>query len=194
MTLKYVKPLGARGYITLGISGGGKISNYVVPESEYESLGSPLASSEISEENFSRILECDEYFRATKKALNILSFSDNSKKRLYGKLIEASFSRGAAERVVDDMVRLGYLNEERSIERFITLEVEKNCTGYRKIAEKLIAKGYSQGLISKVYSSLILRGEIDPEAARLEIIERARLEGASGEEIKKILYKRGYRV
>jgi len=192
VTLKYIRASSSRGYIKLGILVGEEILSYNVSEVKYKSVGSPLVGDGVSDDAYREICLDDEYYRAKKKALSILSYGDNSKARLSQKLSGGGFSRDVRERVLCEMLNLGYINEERALEHAIVAEVEKSHTGYRKLLSKLMAKGYSRAKIESVYASLSERGEIDQEGAKDALISRARERGYSSEEIAKILYRAGY--
>lgn len=180
------------GYTVLGINAGEGAVSYTVETSLYMRIGAPLASDVIGEEHFSLIVASDEIFRATKKALAILSYSDNNCFNLTRKLKSFGFSRDAVEATVEDMLRHGYVNEQKQLERLILNEAKTKLTGRAKFIPKLIAKGYKRSDIESVTERLIESGEIDFDAIKDELIERRLGDGADKDEVKKLLYKSGF--
>ena len=131
-------------------------------------------------------------YRATAKALRILSYGDNSERALTRKLIASGISREAAERAVSEMKRLGYINASRQLELLISNEVRLHFSGPRKIMAKLVAKGYDAKDISEKIAELSSRGEIDFDEARARLIKSKIQDKGDTEKIKKLLYRNGY--
>jgi SOS response regulatory protein OraA/RecX len=157
-------------------------------------LGSPSRGTAFTDEELSLIKSEDERIRATKKALSLLSYSDNNEKALVTKLHRAGFSRDIAVGVSEEMVRLGYIDESRQLERLILREANISLSGFGKLLPKLIAKGYSSENIKKITHRLAESGEIDFKENARRLIEKKLPENASREEKKKLLYKNGYKV
>lgn len=194
MKVLYVRPSRSRGYTVIGlISASHDKENYTVPDavvSEYNiSLG-----EQTDEDTYLEIKAQDEIFRAKRKALSILAYGDNSRRMLYTKLIRSGFSRELSQRTVDEMCAYGYINERERLARLITDEVNIHFTGRAKILAKLTAKGYSRRDIEDTISELSSNGEIDFSEARQRLIEKYLPDGATDEQIKKLLYKNGHGV
>jgi SOS response regulatory protein OraA/RecX len=125
------------------------------------------------------------------KALSLLSYTDNNKKRLFSKLVMAGFSSEAASYAVKDCVMHGYVNEERQIEHLI-IRYHRELNGPARIFSKLSARGYDSKQIRKVLAQLTESGDVDFGSAKETLISKKLGSGASAEEIKKLLYKHGY--
>ena len=193
-TLEYLRISKDQKLLLLGISEEGERSRYTVSESFYRSLGSPARGTVLTEEEISLIKGEDERIRATRKALSLLSYSDNNEKGLVTKLLRVGFSRDVAMGVSEEMVRLGYIDESRQLERLILREANVSLSGFGKILPKLMSKGYSAENIKKITHRLVESGEIDFKENAKRLIEKKLPDDASREEKKKLLYKNGYKV
>ncbi len=180
--------------LLLGISEEGEHYRYMVSEPFYISIGSPTARTLLSEEMLSLIKSESERIRVKKKALSILSYSDNNERSLKQKLVRAGFSREVSEESAREMVSLGYIDEERQLRRLIAREANINLSGYSKLLPKLLAKGYSSDMIRSVTRTLVEEEEINFSDNAKRLIEKRLPEGASSEEKKKLLYKYGYKI
>lgn len=194
MTVIYIREAKARGYLRIGLSDEEKIE-YTVSEADYRDADSPAVGDYLTRDALSLLKNADMRYKARMRALRILSLGDNSEKMLMLKLMRAGASHDIASEVVEEMVKLGYVNSQRQLERLIIYEVNEKLHGPRKLLPRLIAKGYSRDEVARVMNDLALDGEIDFEAAKMRLIEKHRLDIESDEEeIKKLLYKNGYSV
>ncbi|MBQ9070082.1 MAG: RecX family transcriptional regulator [Clostridia bacterium] len=164
---------------------------YTVSEGTYREIGCPLSGEEIDASSLDAIAREDEERRALAKALRLLSYTDNSERQLKQKLIMASFSKFSAEAAVKECVRLGYINEERQLERLV-LSYATSLFGPRKIMAKLIARSYSTEQIIKAITSLEDDGKIDFKKSKEALIRTKLPENADYQEKRKLLYKYGY--
>lgn len=194
MTVIYIREAKARGYLRIGLSDEEKIE-YTVSEADYRDADSPAVGNYLTRDALSLLKNADMRYKARMRALRILSLGDNSEKMLKIKLMRAGASRDISSEVVEEMVKLGYVNSQRQLERLIVYEVNEKLHGPRKLLPRLIAKGYSRDDVARVMNSLAVDGEIDFEAAKMRLIEKHRLDiDSDEEEIKKLLYKNGYSV
>ena len=141
-----------------------------------------------------KILRYDEYYRAKRKALSLLAFSDKNEKELTRKLVSFGFSLEVSKGCAEEMVRCGYIDESRQLQRIILLEANVKLFGYSKIRARLVAKGYSPEDIRRVTGELVSSGEIDFNCNAKRLVEKKLSEGASVDEKKKLLYKNGYKI
>ena len=194
MTLKYIREIKDTGLLLLGMVGEGESADYTVNASLYAEIGAPSVGDHIDEPSLSAIIYADALYRARKKALNILAFADNNQRNLKAKLLRAGFSYEIAGVVCDEMISRGYINEKNQLERLILVEANQKLRGPLKIIPALVNKGYSQSDIRQVISRLTDGGELDFSANAERLIEKKLPDEADGEEIKKLLYKNGYKV
>lgn len=170
----------------------GKKSKYTISEGTYRDIGCPLSGEILDEDMLYIVAKEDERLRAIKKALNLLSYADNNEKKLYTKLVLAGFGKEASKNAVCECVRLGYVNEERQIERLI-IRYWGELHGPDKIIYKLISKGYNGGLAYRIMQTLERNGEIDFDASKEKLIEKKLPCDASEADKRKLLYKFGFK-
>jgi SOS response regulatory protein OraA/RecX len=106
-------------------------------------------------------------------------------------VVRHGFSRDIASSTVEECVRLGYINEDAQLERFI-LRYYEQLLGPKKIIAKLASRSYSAAQISKAIRSLEAQEKIDFAQSKKRLIREKLDEGASYEERLKLLYKYGY--
>ena len=191
-TLSSVREIKDTNLLSLGIVGEESV-NYTVNLRTYADIGAPSVGDAIDDGQLELIRDYDEYYRATKKALNILAYADNNTRNLRVKLMRAGYDRRVCDRVVSDMLERGYIDERRQLERLITLEANTKLRGPMKIVPSLVAKGYSGGEVREVMSALVESGDIDFKANAKALLNK-KLPDADGEERRKFLYKHGFKI
>ena len=194
VTVIFIKEARSKGFLRIGIESDGKKYDFTVSEAEYSAAGSPLVRDKLFQDSFEILERADMKYRATVKALNILSYGDNSERKLKQKLLIAGFSADVADEVLRDMVSRGYINAQRQIRKLILNEVNLHFFGPMKIIPKLVAKGYSKSDVARVMEELQDEGEIDFESAKRHLLETKLAPNADEAEKKKLLYKNGYYV
>ena len=193
-TLRYIREIKDTGLLLLGIVGEGESADYTVNSSLYTEIGSPSVGDDIDDASLSAVKYADELYRARKKALNILAFADNNQRNLKAKLLRAGFGYEIAGVVCDEMISRGYINEKNQLERLILVEANEKLRGPLRIVPALVNKGYSVNDVRSVLHRLTDEGEVDFFANSKRLIEKKLPDDADGEEIKKLLYKNGYKV
>jgi SOS response regulatory protein OraA/RecX len=103
---------------------------------------------ELSREKYEEITLFAERHSAVKRGLSILSFGDNTKKGLAGKLRTKGFSREAAEYAAEYLAEAGYINEAESAKLLAQDMAEKKLYGAKRIAAALFEKGFSREAIA----------------------------------------------
>ena len=170
---------------------GGEKRIYTVSEGTYREIGCPLSDEILDGDMLSHIVKEHGRREAMKKALNILSYADNNSKNLYRKLIMAGFSKDDATYAVTECIKLGYIDEERQLQRLVYIMWERDLLGPAKIFAKLAAKGYRQSEISRTIDALRQNGEIDFAKSQKELLMKKA--PATYEEKQKILFRYGYK-
>ena len=89
---------------------------------------------------------------------------------------------------------LGYINEQRQLERIILNEANRALFGPRKIISKLVLKGYATSKIKEVMRELSEKGELDFGENSRVLIEKKLGENPDSEDTAKLLYKYGYKA
>ena len=181
-----------QGYICITVSVDGENRRYTVRTSVYEEIGMPHKGASIDEDAFYAITLGDEYYRAKRAALSILSYGDNNERTLHTKLRTRGISDEVASDVVHEMVSLGYIDERRQLERLITEEANRKLHGPRKIVPRLLSKGYRLADIKATLFSLCDSGEIDLAENEERMLNKYLGDSRDTEAVKKLLYKYGY--
>ena len=189
----YIKAARARGYLLIGVAEGEVKRVYTVPEAVYSEVGSPARGEELDAETESALDEADNRYKAMRKALSLLSYADNSERALEAKLRRSGYSREVAEDTVREVVRLGYINDERQLERLILAEANTCLKGPLKLIPKLVSKGYSVSDIKAAISRLRETGELDFDENRRRLLDTKLPDDASDEEKYALLHKYGYK-
>ncbi len=157
----YIKTGITKGRVTLGIEHDGECHGYSVSLTTYSEIGSPIKFSHIDEHLLADIAYEDECFRAMKKAVSLLAISDKSRHTLEGKLIMSGFSKEAAKEAVCECLSLGYIDEERQLDRLCEREANISLKGSLMIKRKLMSKGYRASDIESALERLTDKGVID---------------------------------
>lgn len=193
VTLKYIREAKDSGLLLLGVIEEGEFNSYMLNISLYAEIGSPKVGDRIDDNVLETIRNTDQVLRAQRKALSLLSYSDNNKKNLSMKLRRAGFSYDIAKSTCENMEELGYINERHQIERLIVDQANRKLRGPKKIISALVSKGYSMSEIREVLSDLTECGDVDFKKNAKTLIEK-KLSNPTDEEIKKLLYKNGYNI
>ncbi len=191
MKIKTVSKTEHGEYVMITLVGEKKALN--LTDELYCLLGEPTEGYELSADEYSELIGADEYYRATKKALNILSFGDNSKRKLYEKLRRGGFPSDVCQRVVADMTDLGYINEEKQLRRLVVGLANDSLFGPKRITAKLVNSGYSPTDIHRVISALTECAEIDFDSGFKRLAQKHLGGNTDSESLTKLRYKYGYR-
>ena len=181
-----------QGYISITVSDGESESAYTVRRTVYKELGSPLCTAPLTEDDICTLRVADEYYRGKRAALSILSYGDNNAKTLFDKLRRRSVSEEICEKIVAEMISLGYVDEKRQLERLILEDANRKLRGPRKTTPRLLSKGYRLADIREVYSRLSESGEINLEENKERLLEKHLGPRRENEEERRILFKYGY--
>ena len=189
----YIREIDSSHLLRVGVGHSEECVGYTVSQRVYAELGRPEVGRILTDGELEAIRYSDETCRAERKALSLLSYTDNNSRTLVQKLVRAGFKREIAEETAKDMVALGYIDERRQLERLIAAEADK-LRGPGRIIPKLAAKGYATSDIKEVMHELCDRGEVDFSALAKQLLDKKLPEGAVPEERKKLLYKHGFKI
>ena len=165
---------------------------YSVSAATYASIGAPQRGALLSECDLVDIRHDDEIYRATRKAYSLIGASDKSKYALRVKLLQARFSKEAADSAIERCLELGYLDEDRQLLRAVEKEANYSLRGKYGIKRKLAAKGYSLSDIDRAIRILVEQGDLDFDS-NFELLSEKR--GAQTDEEKLALkYRFGYKI
>ena len=188
----FVKPIPNKKRIQLGIFDESGEATYTVSESTYLDIGCPVSGVELSPNVLGTVRFADECYRALRYAMSYLSHSDKSRFELKMKLVRVGISYDAADTALERLLELGYLDEDRQLERAVEREANYKLRGRYYIKRKLSAKGYSSAAINRAIERLADSGEVDFKANFEALAEK---KGITSEEDRFALeYKYGYRI
>ncbi len=190
----YIRDVKSSRLLRIGVRCEQETVGYTVSESFYAELDRPPVGYELSEAELSSLEYADECCRAEKKALSLLALADNNTRTLTRKLCAGGIRREIAEDVCKNMVMLGYIDERRQLRRLILSEALDKLYGPSKIIPRLAAKGYSVSDIKTVMRELVSEGTLDFSENAKALIEKKFPDDTDGEEKKKLLYKRGFKI
>ena len=160
--------------VTVGISNGEnseerKLSVASNMLFEIGRIGPGALPYELSEEQFDLLEYDSRLWTAVKKALDLLSYGDCSKRRLCEKLVQRGFARELAEDAADYAERLGYIDEKSQLSRAVDSLAAKGY-GRSRIKQELVKKGISREVISDELE--ILLDEIDFDESLTRLLEK----------------------
>ncbi len=173
--------------------GDGKREHYRISERAYREGCDLPVGAEADDDVTSLLSRENGHCEALRAALRIIGYSDNSESRLRTKLISKGYSREAVAYAVREVIGRGYLDEGRQIEIAVLNLANREFLGKYKIIPRLATKGYRAADISRVYSALVSRGDIDESKNAGELIARRLPNGGDRDEVNALLHKYGYR-
>lgn len=133
-------------YVELSSGENTERSKFTVSAEMFFELGFSVnfaGEQELSREKYEEISVFAERHAVVKRGISILSFGDNTKKGLAGKLRTKGFSRESAEYAAEYLAGAGYINEAESAVLLARDMAEKKLYGARRIAAALREKGFS---------------------------------------------------
>ncbi len=163
-----------------------------IGERAYAELGEPGADDLLDDEGLSLLAEKEGEGQALKKAVNLLSYGDNSAAGLYRKLRRHGYNRESAETAVGRMVEKGYIREEEQAYRLAVSCATHKLWGRRRILSALREKGYAAALVGKAIDRAVEEGEIDFAANAEALVLRRLGEHPDPNERRTLLYRYGY--
>lgn len=102
---------------------------------------------ELSQEHLTAITEDSEYRKVYSSALRILSRRSHSVRELITKLKQKKYKENAIDRVIDRLVDLEYLNDEKFAKEYFDYAIERKKIGSIKIMCELKKRGVSSEFI-----------------------------------------------
>ena len=189
----YIKESKTKGYLVIGVKEGEQKNPLTVNAAAYSDVGAPSLGEELSADTLDTLTRENQKFLALKKALYLLSFSDNSERNLRYKLMRAGYPGDVVDFAVSEVLRLGYINEARQLERLILTEANSKLFGPMKIISHLVGKGYSPSDVRAAIEALRDSGEVDFDTNRMRLLEKLP-DGYTDEDMYKLFYKYGYKT
>ncbi len=124
------------------------------------------------EVRFCELTDCAENYAAYKKGIDLLSYGDNSKKKLVQKLRVKGYSLTSAQNAAAMLEKKGYINESEHACR-LAASAARAKYGKKRIAAKLYADGFESKYIAAALE--YLDENIDWDEILSEYIDSHRL-------------------
>lgn len=105
---------------------------------------------EITDDFINDVLKAEEQNKVLNHAFNILSYSQNSKKGLYTKLMRKGYEEEFVLKAIEYCEERNYINDKLYAENFIKDKTNINKYGPNKVRYDLISKGVSKDIIDEV--------------------------------------------
>ncbi len=109
-------------------------------------------------------------WEAVKKALDLLSYGDNTKAALIRKLRERRFDKYVSEDAAEYVANLGYIDEYGILEREVRRLANINLYGKSRIRAEVYKKGISKDILTEHLSELL--SEVDFEGNLLRLVRK----------------------
>jgi regulatory protein len=126
----------------------------------------PVRVGENLDEKFLDLIKQEnEYFEVKKSALRFLSVRSHSSQELYRKLLKKKFSSEIIEKVLSDLLSLGYLNDRKFAEQYFN-ELVGKLFGPLKIKNEMIKRGIAKEIIDEVLSDYFNNDEMQKDVVQ----------------------------
>lgn len=137
---------------------------------------------EITEHMIDDILLAEERTRAKEKALRLLSYRSRSVEELKKRLRERNFSERTVDRVIQDFLRVGLLDDKKFASSYVHSRMTQRPIGKRLLKRELLDKGIAHELAEEAVEEVYgVRSELE---VATDLIQ-SRIRHYKGEEKKK---------
>lgn len=136
--------------------------------------------TEIDEDEWQTLVDKINYSKAINKCYDLLSRRDHSVKELKTKLLR-TVDENNAQRAIDRMIELGYLDDEKYAEKLLEYLIENKKMSKAHIKQEMFKRGVPNDIIS----SLLEYAEIDNVSSICDLIQtkyRNKLNAENGKE------------
>lgn len=136
--------------------------------------------TEINDEEWQTLIDKINYSKAINKCYDLLSRRDHSVKELKTKLLR-TVDENNAQRAIDRMIELGYLNDEKYAEKLLEYLIENKRMSKAHIKQEM----FKRGVPNEIISSLLEYAEIDNVSSICDLIQtkyRNKLNAENGKE------------
>lgn len=136
--------------------------------------------TEINDEEWQTLIDKINYSKAINKCYDLLSRRDHSVKELKTKLLR-TVDENNAQRAIDRMIELGYLDDEKYAEKLLEYLIENKRMSKAHIKQEM----FKRGVPNEIISSLLEYAEIDNVSSICDLIQtkyRNKLNAENGKE------------
>ena len=193
---------GAEAYLTLRIENGAnfeekKLALGAKQLSEIANEREDSLPFALTREGFDAIENASEVWRAVKKGIDILSYTDNTRLTLTKKLRERGFDKYTAEDAAQYLVENGYIDEKRLLGLFVDKLASTKLYGVSRIKSELYKKGFAREVLDEYLDTFMSEVDFEENLKRLLIkkCDIPRLdEQKYRESVYAAMYRYGYAV
>ncbi|ACL69938.1 regulatory protein RecX [Halothermothrix orenii] len=100
-------------------------------------------------------MEEDIYQKAKDDAFRLLSYRERSQYELASRLIKKGYSKNVADKVVNHLKTLGYIDDYRFCEKYVRHKIKNNPRGKMLLYYELRKKGLDEGTIRNVLEEMV---------------------------------------
>ena len=192
MKLVSIRPSKYEGLYVYTVERDGKRERYTLPDRIYEEIGCPAVGTPLTEDAYEQLCAAGASRDALAAALRTLAYGDRSCRELVDKLVHKGYSRALATETAEEVVRLGYINEERQLCSMIVQLANQRLYGARRIIPYLVNKGYHSTQIRAILSRLVENEEIDFKENFSRLLEKTKTDPKDIEARRALAYRYGY--
>ncbi|WP_455538648.1 recombination regulator RecX [Terrisporobacter sp.] len=138
----------------------------------------------IEEENLRQILKDEMFLKAKNKALNILSKTSQSEKKIREKL-SSDFEEDVIDDVVDFLKKYNFINDNELATKIVNTNININKYGKNKIKQNLYNKGIEKSAIDEAINEI----DYDSEFENALYLAQKRYDRVKNEDFKKAYAK-----
>jgi regulatory protein len=156
----------------------------------------PLIGLEVSDEvdidQLTERIDAAEPGLARERAIRLITAKERSRAELARRLVDDGFSQPVADATVEDLARIGLVDDERFANALARTLARARGAGRARIARELNEAGVDQQVASEALDSALDADEERIAALRLAVSAAAR-SGATVDRVAARLVRRGYR-
>ena len=122
---------------------------------------------ELPDKQIKELTTADEFDKAKQAAVNLLSYRPRSIKEVSKRLVHKGWNQDLADRVTEELVDKGYLNDEEFAAIFARDRAKNKCLGPVALKSELIKTGVAQKIIEQTIEAVYSKYPEDELIQRL---------------------------
>lgn len=194
------KNMGEEAELKIKISDNSNFENYEINKItvyskmlfEYGNIGINSLPYTLTREQYDSIVYDGTIYEAVKKAMELLSFGDNTAATLIHKLRLRGFDKYICEDAVEYLVKGGYIDETAFLSRVVKKLCEVKLYGRMRIKSELAKKGFSKEIIKENLEELLSEVDFEENAYRM-LLKKCNIDRLSDRKYRDSLYAAMYR-
>ena len=141
----------------------------------------------LDEQDIYALQEKSEYYATKNSALRFLARRSHSIFEIRQKLLKKEFNESTIDVIINELIQIGYLNDQKFAEAFVEARINYKYDGLSKIKAQLYKRGIAKDLINEIISrkSEDLEEELFQNALELAKRKQRQIISRSSDEIPK---------